>query len=249
MTSAMKPTLTPRALLLLASCACLAGCGLFEPKGSAPDAGAAATPPSSVPAVHGLSFVSSQQPFEGEIAMTLTRPGKPQAVAYYDIKGLKVRIRTTPPEGDTTYVLADTSTWDVASVSDSKKTMTQLNLDTTFAGVPKKKATRADRVEVVAGYECDVYRVDEDGGDKTEACMARGLRFPALDPAYQPWLSGLGAESFPMRVVVVDSAGTPKSRMEVTSVQKTDLPDTLFAVPSGYRSVDVAALVKGDRDH
>jgi hypothetical protein len=101
----------------------------------------------------------------------------------------------------------------------------------------------------VAGYVCDVYRVEEDSGDKAEACMARGVRFPALDPTDNPWLVDLGAEAFPMRVVVVDAAGQPKSRMEVTRVESLQLPDSLFLVPSGYKSVDVATLVKGERDH
>ena len=241
----MRPILLNGALLAFAFA--LAGCGLFGPKDSPADAGAAPHA-SSAPAVHGLSFVSGQA-FEGEIAMTVTQSGKPQGVTFYDIKGPKVRIRSTTAAGDVSYAIVDTTTWNVASVSDPKKTVTLLNLETTFAGVPKKKATPADKVDVVAGYVCDVYRVDEDDGDKAEACMARGLRFPALNPTDHPWLSNLGAEAFPMRVVVVDSGGKVKSRMEVTSVQAPELPDSLFAVPSGYKSVDVATLVKGERDH
>jgi hypothetical protein len=241
----MKPTLTLTAVLT--SCAWLAGCGLFAPKDSAPDAGAAPSAPSA-PAVQGLSFVSAQ-PFEGEITMTLVRPGKPEGRGYYDVKGAKVRIRSTPSVGGSTYVIADTSTWNVASISDPARTATLLNLDTTFAGVARKKAIPAGKADVVAGYVCDVYRVEEDSGDKAEACMARGVRFPALDPTDNPWLVDLGAEAFPMRVVVVDAAGQPKSRMEVTRVESLQLPDSLFLVPSGYKSVDVATLVKGERDH
>jgi hypothetical protein len=114
----MKPTLTLTAVLT--SCAWLAGCGLFAPKDSAPDAGAAPSAPSA-PAVQGLSFVSAQ-PFEGEITMTLVRPGKPEGRGYYDVKGAKVRIRSTPSVGGSTYVIADTSTWNVASISDPATT-------------------------------------------------------------------------------------------------------------------------------
>ncbi len=242
----MKPPFTTAPLV--ASCACLGlvACGLFGPKDSAPDAGAKPGA-SSAPAVVGMSFASGT-PFEGEIAVSVRRPGKPQGVAFYDVKGPKVRVRSTPAVGDTTFVIVDTTTWDVASVSDSARTVTRLNLATTFAGVPKKKAVAAGKVDVVAGYLCDLYRVDGDDGDKIEACMARGVRFPALDPADNPWLAELGAEAFPMRVVVADSSGRPKSVTEVTQVQPTELPETLFTVPPGYKSVDVATLVKGERD-
>jgi hypothetical protein len=231
-----------------ASFAWLAGCGLFGPKETAAtDAGAARTAPSgsATPVVTGLSFVGSE-PFEGEITMTLTRPGRPPALRFVDVKGARARMRTQPSTGDT-YVLVNTSTWKIDSVSDPDRRVTVSNLGGMFPGVMRSTAVpvRTGEVRAVAGYVCDVYRADVDGGDRGEACMAKGLRFPALDPM----LADLGGDSFPLRVVVRDATGQEKSHIEVTRVEKVELPDSLFLVPSGYETVDMGALVNGRDAH
>src|ERR1019366_4331842 len=56
--------------------------------------------------------------------------------------------------------------------------------------------------------------------------------------APQAWESALkGHNFFPMRVVTNGSKGT--FRLEVTSVEKTSLPDSDFAAPQGWRKLDM----------
>jgi len=246
----MKPTFSRAGLV--AACASLAACGLFGPKETATDAGATRTTASEASAVpHGLSFVGGE-PFEGEITMTVQRQGSPPTVVFYDVKGAKMRVSATPRLGDTSYTIVDSAAGQVVSVSDAKHKVTRTNAGAKGPADSKSHAVAvsAHQVDVVAGYLCDVYRVDADGGEGGEACMASGLHFTVLDPAGAPWLADLGANGFPLRVVVTDASGRVESRMEVTKVEPSTFPDPLFSVPPGYASVDlVEAGAKGADAH
>ena len=59
------------------------------------------------------------------------------------------------------------------------------------------------------------------------------------------WESALkGKAFFPMRVVATTS-GNKTSTMEVTSVEKASLPDSLFSPPDGWRKFDMGAMMGG----
>jgi hypothetical protein len=61
----------------------------------------------------------------------------------------------------------------------------------------------------------------------------------------QAWESALkGRNFFPMRVVT-SAGGKEKFRLEVTSVEKTSLPDSYFAAPDGWRKFDLGAMMGG----
>jgi hypothetical protein len=241
----MKRMLVKDSLVALVSLAGLGGCGLFGPKETAgQDAGVVARPrpagSASAP-VTGLSFAGGE-PFQGEITMTVNRQGHPPTLTYFDMKGTHVRMRTMPPSGDS-YVLVDTATWKIESVSDPQKKVTVMNLGRMLPGVMRSSVApvKTGALRAVAGYVCDVYSVDVDGGDSGEACVARGLRFPALDPM----VADLGGDGFPLRILTRDATGKERSHMEVTRVETTALPDSLFIAPPGYKSVDMHDLIKG----
>ena len=62
--------------------------------------------------------------------------------------------------------------------------------------------------------------------------------------APQAWESALkGHNFFPMRVISNNKEGT--FRLEVTSVEKTSLPDSDFAAPDGWRKFDMGAMMGG----
>jgi hypothetical protein len=61
----------------------------------------------------------------------------------------------------------------------------------------------------------------------------------------QAWEAALkGKNFFPLRVVT-SNGGKEKFRLEVTSVEKTSLPDSLFAPPDGWRKFDLGAMMGG----
>jgi len=250
----MTPIRTRRALAkasitaatALASCACLAGCKGLATRGNGADAGVTAPAASSSSSTTGsvlsgaLSLVSGGA-FEGDITATMTREGKPPELFLYEVKGDKVRFVMTPSPAEATYVIVNYTTGESASVSDAKKTAMVMNMSKLWAGAPKKNVTPVPTgKDVVAGYACDVYRIDEPGGGKGEACLAKGIRFPLLDN--DPWLTGLG-DVFPMRSDRTDAAGK-KTHMEVTKVDRKSLGDALFTVPPGYKTVSLDDLMK-----
>lgn len=91
--------------------------------------------------------------------------------------------------------------------------------------------------------------------------MGRG-RAPSATPAWERALEG--KDMFPLRVIGYEkgkprsekgksseksrgkSAGANESfRMEVTAIDKTPLPDSLFNPPAGYKKFDMGGMMKG----
>jgi hypothetical protein len=241
-----KPRLATTGNAIVALCTCLAACSHLAGKDKGADAGPPATAGSAGAAGTGSSTANgapsllSGGAFEGDISLTLTPEGKPPEIMFFEVKGDKVRFVMTPSVGDIAYVITNYATGESTSISDTKKTATLMNMSKLWAKAPQKDIGPVPTArDVVAGYACDVYRLDDGKGEKGEACVAKGIRFPQL--ANDPWLSSLG-DVFPMRVDRTDATGK-KSHMEVTKVEKKTLGDALFAVPAGYKTVNLDDLM------
>jgi Domain of unknown function (DUF4412) len=244
------------------SCAWALGCD-HTSAGTAADAGVAATPsatptppPSATASVvdKALSFLSGGQ-FEGDITMTLTPESKAPFTSVFEIKGDKVRMNTAPTgNGDRNYSVVDYGAKKIMAISDSKKTAMVMNWDSIMgaaAAFQKKQQQNVAPVatgkkDVVAGYVCDIYKnIDPGGGGTREACVAKGLRFPQMESSNSAWLSTLGGDDwFPMRVDTKSPVDKSRLHMEVTQVDKKSLADSVFAVPPGYKTMDVDDLGK-----
>jgi hypothetical protein len=99
------------------------------------------------------------------------------------------------------------------------------------------------RTETIAGYPATEYRATSDKGEVYELWLAKGLG-SFMSMSGNP-MAGRGAPPpgwenfardgnfFPLRVVTLDAKGNEKSRMEVTKIDKTPLPDSLFST-DGY---------------
>jgi hypothetical protein len=100
------------------------------------------------------------------------------------------------------------------------------------------------RTEVIAGYPAAEYKSTSAKGEVTEMWLAKGLGTFVSMTGKNP-MSGHGETSpewekfaregnfFPMRVVTLNSRGNEETRMEVTKVEKTSLPDSVFST-AGY---------------
>jgi hypothetical protein len=241
-----KPRLATTGNAIVALCACLAACSHLAGKDSGADAGPTATAGAAgsagtgSSAANGAPSLLSGGAFEGDISMTLTPDGRPPQAMLYEVKGDKVRFVMTPTVGDIAYVIMNYATGESTSISDTKKTATLMNMSKLWSKAAQKDIGPVPTAkDVVAGYSCDVYRLDDGNGEKGEACVAKGIRFPQLEN--DPWLSRLG-DVFPMRVERTDATGK-KSHMEVTKVEKKTLGDALFAVPAGYKTVNLDDLM------
>ncbi len=124
------------------------------------------------------------------------------------------------------------------------------------------KATTTGKTETVAGFTCQHWLI----GDKqdTDVCLAQGLGYfggggqsggvfdklknlalkekmkaqLASHPEFAKFVEG-GA--FPLKIAQVEN-GQSKTIMEVTSVERKSLDDSLFTVPADYRKMEIPGL-------
>jgi hypothetical protein len=136
------------------------------------------------------------------------------------------------------------------------------------------KLEKTDETEKILGYTATKYIVTSKDGD-TDLWLAEGLGTfmgfnnnpmggkRAAPP--QAWERALaGKELFPLRVVGVEKGASDRNRgkgdekskgkakggketfrMEVTAIEKTSLPDSLFNPPAGYQKFDMGGMMKG----
>ena len=107
--------------------------------------------------------------------------------------------------------------------------------------------------ETILGYVCTKYVMTNANGTAemwlTDQLGAFGGLFHGGGPGQRPqapeaWESALkGKNFFPMRVV--SNSKGKEFRLEVTSVEKTRLPDSVFAAPDGWRLLDIGSMMGG----
>lgn len=124
------------------------------------------------------------------------------------------------------------------------------------------KITSTGQTETIAGHPCQYWRI----GDKqqTDVCLAQGLGFFGgggqsggifdqlknlamgdkvkaqlnANPEFAKFVEG-GA--FPLKISQVEN-GQSKTVMEVTSVERKSLDDSLFSVPSDYKKMEIPGM-------
>lgn len=121
------------------------------------------------------------------------------------------------------------------------------------------KVTSTGKTETIAGIPCQYWMI----GDKTEMCIAKGLGYfggggsgGILDklknlaqrekikaqidanPEFAKFVEG-GA--FPLKMATIEN-GQSKTFMEVTSVERKSLDDSLFTVPADYKKTELPAI-------
>jgi hypothetical protein len=202
--------------------------------------------------------------FEGKIGMKMTSGGRSTDMTYA-VKGGKLRMEMPggqgamvmdPAKKETTMIMDQQKMYMVMPVPE-----VQPQAETGKAGeAPKLEKT--GQTEKILGYTAEKYIVTQDE-QKTEMWLAEGLgTFMNLNssnpmagmgrrgggaPAnMQAWEKALAGKSlFPMRVVGRDKADKETFRMEVTSVDKNPLSDSLFAPPASYQKFDMGAMMQG----
>jgi hypothetical protein len=130
------------------------------------------------------------------------------------------------------------------------------------------KVTSTGKTETVAGFKCQYWLF----GDKqdTEVCIAKGLGYFAgaggdssgildklknlalrdkikaqldANPEFAKFVEG-GA--FPLKIAQIEN-GQSKTIMEVTSVARKSLDDSLFTVPADYKKMEIPGMPAGKR--
>ncbi|MGE5730595.1 MAG: DUF4412 domain-containing protein [Gemmatimonas sp.] len=149
-------------------------------------------------------------------------PGMPAMPGMADAKGFKT--------------VTDLSKVSVGAQSDAKVEIKKL-------GTTQK----------IAGFDCDDYEITSGTGSITRSCITQSLgRFILPEAgggmgmgrrggsAPPPWAKAFGDRAaFPLKVWTTDG----KIAMEVTSVEKGPVPESLFEIPDGY--MDMGAMMRG----
>ncbi len=109
--------------------------------------------------------------------------------------------------------------------------------------------------ETILGYPCEKYEVISAKGSKADIWATDQLgTFGGFtmsggpgrhSQAPQEWENVIkGSAFFPMRVTGTETSGKT-FKLEVTSVEKQSLPDSLFTPPSDWRKFDLGAMMGG----
>ena len=104
----------------------------------------------------------------------------------------------------------------------------------------------------INGYECEKWVYTDDGGDKTEAWMTKelgnfmGFSNPMMNDEASSWQKKIeGQGYFPMLAIHYDDSGDVESSMEVKSVDKKSLDESMFEIPAGYSKFNMPMMNKG----
>lgn len=211
----------------------------------------------------GLSFGGD---FEGEITMNATRAkGSGPTQLVFGIKKPKYRVDATGTvqtdnpmmAGGATLLLDPPQKKGYALMPAQKKAIVidygKINaaklpgVNTgpgTKANEPPPKVEKTGKKETIAGYDCEIWYVTSNTGQKTELCMADGITWVDLgdlgwsSPEMTLGAVAMGANKFPLRVATADS------KLEATKIEKKKLDDSRFVVPPDYQVIDVAAMMQ-----
>jgi hypothetical protein len=200
--------------------------------------------------------------FEGKVSMKMTAGrDKPQDITY-SIKGSKMRMEMPAQRGGAMGgMIMDTEKKEMIMIMDEQKMyMTMALPDAAAQAIQKSNdevtLEKTGETEKILGYTATKY-IATSKDAKTDMWLAEGLgtfmsmsnsnpmggRRAAPAPAWERALAG--KELFPLRVVGREKDGKESFRMEVTAIDKTSLPESLFSPPAGYQKFDMGGMMKG----
>ena len=197
--------------------------------------------------------LSAAPSFEGRLTMRITSDGKTVDVAYAT-KGDKVRFEM-PGEGK---AAGAASIMDMGAremmvlMPEQKMYMVMPIKDIVDAAADKAGAAqgtleKTSETETILGYKATKYLAKSpESKEPVEIWAAEGLGFYVTPASGGSPMGGKGRQSaawekelmakgfFPLRTVAKDKRGRV-TRMEVVSLDKASLPDSLFKPPADYQ--------------
>jgi hypothetical protein len=199
--------------------------------------------------------------FEGTVSMTIAAPNMksgPQALSM-SLKDGNMRTDMETSRGAMSAIFDMKGQQIIILMPQQRMYMVQPMMQPpagqapAHAGAPPANLQDTGVKETILGYECTKYTSTGASGT-TEIWVTDQLGtfmglFHGGGPGGRPqapadWESALkGRNFFPMRVVSNSTKGTFK--LEVTAVNKTSLPDSLFSPPDGWQKFDLGNIMGG----
>jgi len=214
--------------------------------------------------------------FEGAITAKMFTGDQPMEIRYA-IKGARTRVETQLSQGSAQMgvMLMDMSSSTQTMLIPQTKTYMTMNWGEIAEKMAKgndasgdfPKVTSTGKTETVAGFTCQYWIVGDE--QNTEVCLAKGLGYfggggqsggvfdklkslamgdkmkaqLAANPEFAKFVEG-GA--FPLKVAQIEN-GQSKTVMEVTSVERKSLNDSLFTVPADYKKMEIPGMPTGKK--
>jgi Domain of unknown function (DUF4412) len=207
--------------------------------------------------------------FEGKVTMSVSTSDSknpPQAINF-SIKEGYVRTDVPTGKGTASMIFDMKNQQMIILIPQMQKYMVQSlaqnqasSAQHPAAGMPSSASnssgtsfTDTGMKDTILGYECEKYLITTPK-ETSEMWLTDELgSFMGLyhggapgsrSTAPQEWETALkGKNFFPMRVLTKTSRGT--SKMEITSVEKMSLPDSLFSPPDGWQKFDMGGIMSG----
>lgn len=206
--------------------------------------------------------------FEGKIGFKVTESKGKAAELSYSIKGDKIRMETGGQKKEKGAMIIDSSKKEMLMMMDDQKMYMVMAVPDAAVETAKKAGEgstveKTSETEKILGYTATKYISTDKDGLKTEMWLAEGLgTFMSMNQGggggggmfgggrgskgQASWERALaGKELFPLRVVSKDKKDKETFRMEVTSLEKQKLPDSLFVPPADYQKFDMGGMMKG----
>jgi hypothetical protein len=216
-----------------------------------------------------LPCALSAATFEGKVTMTMTATGSKDGsqTINYSIKEGYMRMDVTGVKGGGAFITDFKNRQIIILIPQQRMYMVKSLPDpstyqkpATPGAIPRTSDTSHTSFrdtgvkETILGYECEKYEVTTskattDIWATDQLGMFGGLSMAGASgrhsPAPQEWESVIkGSGFFPLRVSSNDG-GKEKFRLEVTAVEKTSLPDSLFTPPDGWHKFDLGSMLGG----
>jgi hypothetical protein len=213
--------------------------------------------------------LSAESTFEGKVTMQVSSSSKdgPQSLNY-SIKGDLMRIDVNTAKGQAGVIMDGKNNQMIILMAQQHMYMIQPlggnagNPQAPQAGAPAAHPSGAPAngnftntgiKEDILGYSCTKLLVTSDKGTAeiwvtdqlgNFAGLFHGGGFGHRQPPAE-WEDALkGVGFFPMRVISTDKDGKV-FKLEVTAVDKTSVPDSVFSPPDGWRKFDMGAIMGG----
>ena len=197
--------------------------------------------------------------FEGKVNFKLSAGRAPAEQIGYQVKGGKIRLDLVG-QAEVGGIILDVAKKQTLVIMDAQRMymvmpMADVAAQAATAKPDESTLEKTGEREKILGYEAVKY-VSTHAGKKTDLWLAEGLgKFMAMESlqpmgggarSSQPWERALaGLELFPLRIVSYDTGAKEEFRLEATAIEKKSLPDSLFAPPAGYQSLDMGGMMPG----
>jgi Domain of unknown function (DUF4412) len=205
------------------------------------------------------------QSFEGKITMKITSEDQdnPQTIQYY-CKDNKIRFEGMEGKEEGGAFIIDTKTNNATIIMPAQKMYMSYSFKNLLGAssdtlknklkqeIDKGNIKMTGETKNINGYNCEKWTFKGDDGTNGEAWMTKGVKNFFFfnnpmrrgdEPEWQKKLTGEGY--FPMMVITKNEDGKVKSTMEVTSIEKKSLDESLFTPPSDYRKMEMPNMMQG----